>query len=270
MKRIFTIILSSVLVSVAHAQLLRNDFMEGIAIGSPIEKSEYTVENNKQIQRNQWNRGFRASDLKGSSPVATAALSYAGYPESGRTCAIKLEQPEAGSRLTCYSLFAGKNSQNSTGSLYLAFLINVGKVTANNGVGVIMLDGSHSANFQKTTLYVKKLKAKNTFTFGIGQSDSSDFTKSNPVFSDETFHTGTTYLLVLKHDCDTDRFSLTVNPALTPEEPEPLLAGTHQGSSSSLSEKGLRAITVRQRTNYTAQIGGLRLAKTWKEAIGVE
>ena len=245
---------------------VKNDFAHGFKIGEPIEKGDYNE--NNSLKQNQWNLSNVVNNQAGSSPLAVPPLYYNEYIESGKSNAFKLNKLSSGARLSTYSM---NNTQAalkdfSTGSVYLSFMINVEDVRASEGVGIISLDGSYLGNFRKTTLYLKKLNSKNTFTFGIAHADQSP-SSSNPIFINESYKFGVTYLVVIKHNFDADHFFLFVNPVLKKEEPLPSIILTTPENITPLSNKGLRAITVRQRVSYAASIGGLRLTKDWKQIV---
>lgn len=261
MKKIITVLTMCVVASTLSAQLSIDSetFMSGITPGNPIEKGDYVASGNT-ILPNQWNCSNVSGNTAGSSPVAVAEpLQYAGYYELSQPNAFRMQALESGGRATCYSLTSGK--EYSTGSIYLAFMMKVESFRTAGTVGVVMFDGSHRGDFRKTCVAIRKID-DDTFSFGIGESESG--IGGNTVVSG-TYNIGETYLVVMKHNFNTDEFSLFVNPAISSTEPTALIMG--KNNATPLGNNGLRSITVKQRSHYSAIIGGLRLGQSWEEVI---
>lgn len=277
-KTIIIICILNIFTFTVFAQLDRRNFMDEIDLDAAIEKGDYTV--NSTFKANQWNLSNVANNQAGASPIAVAPLFYDGYIESGRTNAFKLEKLESGARLSTYSMNqeTAALENYASGIFYLALMINVDSVSTTEGVGIINLDGSVLGNYRRTCLYVKNLGKEDddddteaNITFGIAFQEQQPAT-SKPIFVNESYTMGTTYLIVIKHDFgkapNEEEISLFVNPDLEAAEEPIALVVDVPSTQPILKHKGIRAITVRQRTNYSATLGGLRLAKSWKDAVG--
>lgn len=260
MKKL-TLLLLCVLSITLNAQILINSetFMDGISPGQPIEKWDYNID--ATIWPFQWNCSNESGNSAGSSPVAVETpLQYPGFYTSTKPNAFKMENLASGGRSTVFSITSLK--EYYTGSFYLAFMIKVESFPGSGTVGVVMFDGSHRASFRKTCLALRKID-ENTFSFGIDMAEYPNVGANTPVTG--KYNIGTTYLVVMRHDFDTDKYYLYVNPDVNKGEPTALLSGTNTGTP--LGNNGLRGITVKQRSQYSAIIGGLCLAKSWESAL---
>lgn len=256
MKKKFTLGVFFMICVTMNAQLIKNDFMEGTVLGQGIEVGTYLA-NSEPIMANQWNKSPR--DTGGSNPIVVSALSYSGYYESGKGNAVELLRLGTGSRLTTYSLT--NNDAYNEGVYYLTCLISVGSNTiAGDNIGVIMFDGNHTGDFQRVCLCVKANSERTAFSFGVSPKDGS-----GAVYESTTRNFNATYLVVLKYDIETGDAELFVNPAITNQEPTPV-----KQLSTPKELKSVRAITVRQRTNHSCILGGMRLSTTWEAAIGLD
>ena len=265
-KTFYAVVFALSTFHVAHAQLVKNDFMEGINIGESIEKVVY--DNKKSpIQSNSWHLSAFHAKIDGASPVAVAPLEYPGYIESGKSNAFELKRlsEHNGSRHTGYSL-TNKNTYSS-GIYYLTFMMNVSPSTLsgdNNVRGVIMFNGTHTSDFKRVVCYVKRI-GKDKVVFGLSEKDGDN---EAVVFTDKTYDLEKTNLLVLKYNIDENKASLFVNPKMAKKEPKADVS--IDVTIPFFKEYGIRAITVRQRSHHSEKIGGLRFAKDWTSAIGVE
>lgn len=264
MKKVFTVLLLCVFTVMLSAQSLFIDsetFMAGIEPGEPIEKGNYNLDGTT-IQPNQWNCSNSSGNFAGTSPLAVVTpLQYPGYYTSTIPNAFKMETLASGGRSTVFSITSTK--QYYTGSYYLAFMMKVESFPGTGTVGVVMFDGSHRADFRKTCLAIRKLTDQ-TFAFGIDMAESTVGTNT-PVSG--TYDIGTTYLVVMRHDFSNDKYYLYVNPAISLVEPTALVSGTN--TASPLGNNGLRGITVKQRSQYSATLGGFRLVDNWEKALGL-
>lgn len=258
----FTMVLFAAF-TVCNAQLIKRDFMDDIAVGSPIEKGMYTAIADPAML-NQWNRASRSSDIGGSSPLATNPLTYAGYPESGLSNAFTLPKLSSGSRLTGYSLTESEDLYGGSGAYYLAFMIKVNSTTiAGDNVAVITFDGRYAVDYQRGAVCVKATPAtpvRRASWFGVTRSDGGGAVYQAAA---DSMLFETTAFLVLKHDFDAQQTSLYINPSPTGEEP-----ASPNLTVANADLQFIQAITVRQRTNHSCTIGGLRFAKSWASAVG--
>lgn len=194
-----------------------------------------------------------------TNPIIVAPLVYDGYIESGESNSFNLLRLSTGARLTGYSLTDDDTYEE--GTYYLAFMIKVGDNTiAGDHVPVIMLDGTHTMDYQRIGVCVKANggASSTAFTFGLTERDA--FGPSHYTAKEYSF--GTTYLLVLKYNMLTGQADLFINPKLTEGEP-----ATSDATVTNNNLESIRSIVVRQRTNHSCILGGLRFAKTWMSAI---
>lgn len=232
--------------------LIKSDFMGGAVIGESLEKGEYAT-NKDPILKNQWNRTARAKVTAGTSPIVVEPLVYEGYSESGKSNAFKLQKLPEGARLTGYSLTSDNNYTN--GVYYLALMAKLDK---GSGGPFLTLDGAYNINFQRVGLSARRKGG--SFSFGLSDKWGS---KSRSSYSTVTYPSDVTHLLILKYDMDAGTARLYVNPDLSAGEPE--AAGVE---IDGLDLKRIRAITVRQSKTMSCTIGGLRLSRSWKSALG--
>lgn len=247
----------------ANAQLIKNDFMDGIAIGEIIEKGMYDRKNSS-IKINQWNLSAFYDKIDGYSPEAVAALYYPGYIESKKSNAVKLKflREGNGSCHTGYSL-TNKSEYNS-GAYYLAFMINVAPNTIGGDRigGFLMFNGTHTSDYKKIVCSLKKADDRHFF-FGLADKDLVQAS-----FSPKFYEFEKTYLVVMKYDFTTKKASLYINPSIVEKEPQADITITVDDQL--LQRNGIRAITLRQRSSYDCTLGGLRFASSWKSAVGLE
>lgn len=190
------------------------------------------------------------------SPAAylPTGLSFTGYAGSNVGGAIVSENG-SGSRKDYERSFPTVNS----GVVYAAQLINVSasNTTADFFLG-LRAPGSGS--------YYNRINVKDDGSgshpvFGVGKSSST------VDFASGTYNYGTTYLVVTKYDFDTGISSLYVlgSPPTKFEPPVPN-ASTNSGSGPS----SLGGVFIRQNQGVlTATYDGIRIATSWKEAVGL-
>ena len=252
----------------ANAQLIKNDFMAGIAVGENIEQFTYpstTQGAANAIQADQWNLTGKTGNRAGASPVAVAPVTYPGYIESGLSNAIQFARLESGDRFSVYSL--KDNNDYNEGTYYVAFMATVEEVGSTNGADFLMLDGNYTANNQRAKIFLKNGSESSKFAFGI--SDDA----STPNVSTGDNNKGDTFLLVLKYDFSDSQnaIQLFVNPDTNAAEPTATIkmALTTDPNGSSKPLTSIRGLSIRQRTTTKLQIGGIRMAQTWEDAIGI-
>lgn len=270
-KIVLSIICGFAMQANIQAQLIKNDFMDGISVGAPIESATYSTQSDP-IEVNKWHVASFLN-MQGASPLAVSPLTYEGYAESGKSNAFEmLMLTEAGnstSRLTGYSL-TDKGTYKS-GVYYVAFMLNVSSTMWTghaNAKAFFMLNGSHTSAFKRVACYVNKVNTTK-LQLGLLETDT-DFsaTNSEVIFTAKEVDFGQTHLVVLKYDFSTKRADLFLNPTL--QETEPASDVFIENVSEDFNTAGIRAITVRQRRNTSQKIGGIRFAKTWADAIGYE
>lgn len=181
-------------------------------------------------------------------------LSFTGYAGSNVGGAIVSENG-SGSRKDYERSFPTVNS----GVVYAAQLINVS--ASNTSADFFVGFRAPGSNSYYNRLYVKDDGSGSHPVFGIGKSSSTTD------FASGTYNYGTTYLVVSKYDFDTGISSIYVLAAPpTKYEPPVPNASTSSGSGPS----ALGGVFIRQNQGVlTATYDGIRIATSWKEAVGL-
>ncbi len=249
----------------ANAQLIKNNFLAGYTVGQDLEKGAYantTQDETNPIKLNQWNLSGKTGNNDQSpesvSPKLVAPLTYASYIESGKNVAIDLLKLTTGGRTDIYSL-ADDNTYGA-GTYYVAFMFNVSAATT-SGAEFISLDGNYTGNAQRARLGIKGID-ETTYAIGLGDGGAPS------VFSG-IYNFGTTYLAVLKVVIDGAGLGTTsvyINPNVAGTEPASSTVTPVGITGTAL--KAIRGLVIRQRSTLAAQLGGLRFAKTWTDALG--
>lgn len=214
-----------------------------------------------------FNYGTTASTLKAVSgsnwpvfsgsvnPVKyiSSGLSFAGYGSSGVGGAV-ISENGSGSREDYSRSFATQSS----GVVYAAQLVNIASAGATaDFFGGLRDPAAGSSYFNR--LNVKDDGGKPSI--GIGKSSAT------VAYAGGTYSYGTTYLVVTKYDFSTGLSSLYVlNGAPSVIEPPTPDASTSAGSAPG----ALGNVIIRQSTNaLTVTYDGIRIATSWKEAVGL-
>lgn len=254
-----------------NAQLIKNNFFEGLVLDGYLEKGEYFSTNSGKdsLLSNQWNLSGDNNLKNGFNPIMGEPLFYEGYIESGKS--LSFTQPKltnGESRASGYSLT--NTNIYSKGTYYLAFMLNVKPSTSVTTLnpGIIMFDQSYLIQDRKVGVSVAMEERGYSYKIGIVEDDAANG-RTAYAHADRKLIFGKTYLLVLKYNFESGRAELFIDPSLVVQEPVSDVAITiNDKSAERLRETGIQAITVRQRTNHSEVFGGLRFATTWKAAIG--
>lgn len=233
-----------------NAQILKTDFMTGYTIGDGIEKGVY-VDPNTPSMLDQWN--LSRLEQQGANPLAVAPLTYPNFINSNKDVAMGLLSV---SRATIYSL-ASNSTTYAAGTYYLAFTLNVSKATTTQGAEFISFDPDQRGGTWRARVGVKAGPDSETFTIGVNGTNSL----TTITWGSVDYNIGETYLVVLKATFDATgngTCALFVNPAKSETEPTTATIST---TLSGLSY--IRAISVRQRSNFEAHLGGLCFTDDW-------
>jgi len=249
--------------------MLKTDFINGLTLGSNIEKAEYTSvvqDESNPVKANQWNLTGRDNVNQfrsGSSPVITSKLTYPEYVGSETDAyAIKLAKLSSGGRMTVYSMTDG--IEYTRKPYYLAFMVRVDDISSlfvENEASFISFDGNYTGNHLRGRVILKPGSQSGKVAFALGSSVVSD----NQTVD---YNIGETVLMVLKYNFfnSSKRISLFINPPITEEEPlEPDIFLDFPGTDA-LAQ--IRGISLRQQSIYAVTIGGLRFSDRWTKAIG--
>lgn len=176
-------------------------------------------------------------------------LSYPGYIGSGKGGAVVSENG-SGSREDNSTAFTQQNS----GTLYVAQMISI--ATAAGGDFFTSLRDAGGSYYNR--IYVKDNGGSPQI--GIGKSSAT------VAYSPVNYNYGTTYLLIHKYDFNTGVSSMYVIsgeiPLIEPAVPD-AVTSTGSGPGAVIN------VCLRQNTTLlTATYDGLRIATSWKEAVG--
>lgn len=262
-KTIYTFAMIMLLnaMSLINAQLIKNDFMDGLQINDPVEKGVYLT-GDESIMKNQWNLFDQElisgwPPAPGNSPLTVSPLTYSGYIDSGKGNAMKLEKITGGGRRTVYSLDDGDSYKLA--SYYITFLINVDKNTTSDRIGVLGFSGSPSGGFIRGVLTVTNFMPGTSYKLGI-----SDINGGGSLLPTVCKY-GETYLVVLKYDLNEQVISCFINPSIAVTEPTPTGQITKRDSFSALNY--IRGIAIFQREDFSATLGSFRFAESWEGAV---
>ncbi|WP_163319680.1 fibronectin type III domain-containing protein [Dysgonomonas sp. 520] len=246
-----------------NAQLIKNDFLDGYSIGDNLEKGEYTSTTNDQETNPvmiQWNLTGKSNssgkndNRAGNSPLITDILSYPGYIETDQLSFELLKLNSGEGRTTGYSLTSDNTYKDAT--YYVSFLVNFSNAGASTPTDFLALEGNYYLNTQRAKICI--IKSGGGFKFALLESNGT------AAESTDVYQLNTTYLLVLKYEFN-GKVQLFVEPAINTTEP----TSTPLEYTISSGVNSIRGITVRQRSNFAAKIGGLRFAQTWNDVLGL-
>ncbi|MDR6783234.1 hypothetical protein ABIE26_000278 [Pedobacter africanus] len=194
----------------------------------------------------------------GSSAVQyiSAGLTYTGYAGSGIGGALVSENGN-GSREDISWAFPAQTS----GVIYTAQMINFASAPATADFFLSLGDGASGT----TPAYFNRIYAKangSQLSLGIGRNSAT------AVYSTTGLDYGKTYLVVHKYEFATGNSALYLIGSTIPviEPPVPNATSVATGDPASLTR-----VVIRQNTNapLKATVDGIRVATSWKEAIGL-
>ena len=203
------------------------------------------------LTENNWIQ--QGSQTENPIQVSGEGLGYTGYAGSDvGNSAILVE--------TGQDVFLGFPTQSS-GSLYMAFLIKVTAATT-TGDFFICLKESGTSNYRGRIF--TKTDASDNLAIGLAKGAGT------LIYSDFVYSLNTTYLVVLKYtlnpDAGDDVAELFINPVIGSGEPGPLLSVVDAG----VSDKDLASVLLRQGDvgkGPALVVDGIRVTKTWEEAL---
>jgi hypothetical protein len=272
-KMTFLIIAIITMGIISAQQLLKNSFTAGLAVGEKIEKNTYNSTDDPVVI-NQWNLwhldisdGITEVDIT-ASPIAAAPLSYGGYIESDNS--IALENIPSGVRMTTYSLDEanGNAYPASTSPYYLSFILNPNSTetsaTIANQAGVIAFNGSANGQFLRGVFTIFK-QTDTAFRIGL-----SGIYGGTPKSLGVWYQFGAPNLFIIKFDAVNNTMWIWANPTT-----EVLSSTTENIGAAKMrfdfeTESRLsviRSISIFQRNDLKATIGGLRFARSWEGIV---
>jgi len=195
--------------------------------------------------------------------VASPGLSYTGYSLSsiGNHCHL---------RNNGYDAYKGF-SADSTGSIFVAFMINLDSVKAAGDYFFALLPSTSTSNYN-ARFYAKD--SSDQVSFGLSKNTSA----SNPlIWSANTYLIATTYLVIIKYTFNTisgtdDEISAYIFTSGIPgSEPVTPTIGPVTGTSNDPGNIG--RVALRQGSAAiasTLNIDGIRVFKSWNNIIGIK
>lgn len=206
--------------------------------------------------------GWAAHSAAGTNAQTVNAgnLTYPGYPSSG-----------VGALLGALAT-SGEDTNRSftgitTGTGYIAALVNVVSSQATGDYFLHFADGAIGGNIFLGRLFVKKDATTTNYAFGI-QFGSTVAT----VYTPFSYTPGSTHLVVIKYTFNAgtqnDVASLFVDPVTNCVEPAPTVTHTNPGGTQA-DGANLDFVCVRQGgagAAATVQVDGIRVANNWVDA----
>lgn len=246
MKRLFTFLSFLLFFTVAQAQLLVEDFNFSGGILN--------------------NNGWTATAATAATPAlsTTNGLTYSGFIGSGIGNAANLG-------ISGEDLTKTLTTPQSSGSLYMTFMVNVSSATTTTGGYITgFTSGATYLTNYNLRVYVKAVTGG--IDFGVGRSNGTPF-----AFTGNTYNLNQTYLITCKYAwvgavALDDICSIYVHPA-TPTLSEPAtMSATYTGATGS-DATSITAIFIRQGATadaVAAVIDGFHVSNVWSETIPVE
>lgn len=180
-----------------------------------------------------------------------SGLSFPNYAGSGVGGAVVSENG-SGSREDLYRSFTPQNS----GVLYTSMLVNFSAASA---AGDFFSSWRDPAAAYFNRLYVKDVAGK--INIGVGKSTAT------VAYGSTAYDYGTTYLLVHKYDFGSGTSSIYILSAAPSVIEPPSANGVTSTGSGPAS---VTSVIIRQNTGVlTVNIDGIRVATSWKEAVGL-
>ena len=168
------------------------------------------------------------------------------------------------------------------GEVYASFLFKLDQIPYrdnNSGnyhaVQYSILGFSDSGTSRIASLWVGKVEHEDKYRFGLTLASNNGgkvLWYDKEVFS----NTDKIFFIVLKYNVGTKRFDLFINPALTLAQPEPTLyidLETNNPQNDTNTAARVRTIFTLENTNnanVNCQIGGIRVGRTWDEAVQIK
>ncbi|MEP7074392.1 MAG: VCBS repeat-containing protein [Acidobacteriota bacterium] len=222
------------------------------AQNTPLFVDDFTYASGTQLTANGWSAHSAGGVTPGT--VTASGLTYPGYASSGVGNAASLGTSGEDVNRT----FATQ----TTGSVYMAAMINVTSSQITGDYFLHLVDGPIANNAFKGRLFVKKDAATTNYAIGIQKSSTV-----NTQYSGFTFTPGTTYLVVIKYTfvagATNDTVTLFINPTLGGAEPAPTLTAT-LGTDADATD--IRGVALRQGSAANAAavtVDGIRIGSTW-------
>ncbi|MBK7173702.1 MAG: dockerin type I repeat-containing protein [Bacteroidales bacterium] len=200
------------------------------------------------------NHGWLAHSGAGTQAVTVnnGGLSFPGFNLSGIGNAALVDNTGEDVYLSI--------TQQTSGTVYAAFMVNVAAVSAGYFI--------HLSTNPASTIHRGKVFVDATNHFGLSLGSNTG------TYSSSTFSTNTTYLLVLKYQVNAgtsnDQVSLYVFNTNAPatEPASPTVGPLTDATQSDLNPASIALRQYSATQNYI--VDGIRIATSWTDAIGVQ
>lgn len=240
----------------AHAQILKNNFLQGYKEGDKLEKSVYMAKD-ASIAQDTWCGAFSSKVTKEPNPAVGGELTYEGYAEKGPSIAFGgYPAGTKGARFSVYSMTGGK--QYGRGVFYLSFLVNFSKLGTNGMADFLGLSPAYVGGGNRANVYVAR-EGSDRIRFGTSLLKVKAETT-------EAYEYDKTHLLVLKLDYSNQKASLYVDPALGAEEPAQASC-VAEGDADNVLKHAIRSVAFRNRSGYIGNVGNFRWCKSWADVV---
>lgn len=201
--------------------------------------------------------GWSAYSSSGTNPIVIESgnLSFESYPSSSGGSVLVDNTGE--------DVFVPLSSAQTSGNLYLSFLINFSGITGTAAGDYFLCFGNASAATDYGKLFVKK--SGSLFAFGLSKTAAA----ASATYTGFDYSLNTTYLVIIKYTINAsssnDDVALFVFSSAAPTtEPTATLSPTREVSGDPAS---IAVVNLRQNSTTTiANIDGIRVATDWSLA----
>lgn len=194
--------------------------------------------------------------------VTSSGLTYAGYQSSGIGNAAGMVSTGQDVRKDF--------TEQSTGTLYAGFLVNVSAAQANGDYFLHFIQPPGGSNVFKGRVWIKKDPSSSNFAFGITKSST---TSAQIAYTGYNYALNTTYLVVLKYKFNSgtynDDVALFIDPVIGAPEPGTPAVSYIDNTQADAASLGFIALRQGSATNApTLQVDGIRIGQTWDDVTG--
>lgn len=267
MKKVFMMVLASMIIGVAQANVVLTEHFDR-------EAGQLSSGSMSDMGTNTTNWFTYVAGTKNYLQVIDPSLTYAGYQTAANGKAVSF----SGNGYTDMRALSSEVKLNNAGDkIYMAFLLNATtvKATADYFIAMNKYDAANStAGNQVMRVYMLK-DGDNGFKLGVAKCTES----SNALYMNYsgTLATGVTHLVVVEYEKiagdNNDSIRLYINPTKT-EPGTPILTtysainanGIEQGSKKAADAEDFYNVTLRPSTNTaTMLLDEIRVATGWGE-----
>ncbi len=231
------------------------------------ENFSYTVGDTLGIRANLHGKWTTTASSAGGIKIAADQLFYTGYGSSGKGKSVVMAKGDGKNTSTDYANYPF-TSNITTGTVYAAMLINVSEALDGGGNGdhFGLFDSGNAGTGRKGAIYIKSSNA-GKFKLGVTKNASAG---ANTKWSDNEYNISQTLLIVLKYQVVTgsnnDTTALYINPTVGSDEAT--IAPIYSHDNLSASDGAIKSFSLKRvKSNPGINIGGLRIATTWSEAL---